>query len=1455
VVGVSGSLPVHGIGTAYFLIKDGYGAECIWRIHNCLLCHEVEGQEQFNLLSVSQILREKGNSVEFSSEISKITVAGMKKREDMIFPLEPDDGLYSISGMPISQTDKRFHSIPCVDATLEIDPLMSGERPIATHGFMSRKSPSSLGTWTVRVLWIGKSRSLAASRQGFSEELDEFCQSYIAPLSAPKARKVYEVNNVEDMSDLSVRFFGIGTERLKQTMARSIGLLPMVKEKGKMRHVVPVHNFPQGRWKNGKTPRVSKGIIRDVHRASIGEVLFMDTFEVDDSSYGYAQAFIDYRSKYGEVIPLKSRSQVGWSFAEFCARHYIPLILIRDNIGENIGGQLMKECQKRSVKSAYICPHKKQQNYAEGYIGRITSLATYGMVYSGAPMFMWRWCIACAVFINNITATFYSEENVWATPYEVLHNEPYPDSSVVVPFGCGVLVLLTDNEQGKFKSKCALMVFIHYAIQHPLYTYAVYSPRTKRVLFRQDCIFLTNLFPMRDARSKNGMDTDGDRIIPYRSPASVREGGDDALSFQDWDIDDPLPDFQDHVTGHHLATPPASKTESSTRPPSDKSAFVHPNNPSFGPPSVVKVPTHKRRNNSVDRTNAPDGESSIGELMTGCHQDETDGIPDLPGFSHDYEDKYEAAVALQPPNDSSDLKLPLTNKTKRRPVKDRWYYEPILPINALLATSSLSCDEGDSLMMTKHVAEQPFINGDLLLDQSVGEVIPLTDVEIEEVTIDEHGARSIQGVLFYDSELDWCRINGWGVECGIPIVHYSPVGSSSPMEAEQHSSVDEIMALIKMSPVSPMTPRYEPSRVLKRSPSQRKNLCYRTNTCEAFNDEPSIGTYSVFNLAARVGSYAGKPLSNKTVRRILRAQETIFKYGTMIPRNDAEASRSPEAVRWMSGKQLEWLRLKQASTFETHWTWAMVRKSYPQYRKADIGHLFFIYDYKFSGEHRVRLVFDGSRQSEATYNETYAPTVRPESVRLFHIYAVEYSWPIQQYDVPQAFLRSEADCDIFCSPPQGFSEFPGQLLKLSKMLYGSKQAAALWYNLIHGFLLEIGFIASSMDPCFYRRPIPNVEANGSFNDAIIILHVDDMRVAAPQEILCTIHSQLFDKFQITTSDSGRFLGIDTEYDLEKGHLRMHMQTYINTTVDRFQNFDLSQGVPFREIVGSLLWIVLCIHGPELLRVKDLARRSNNFTRDDYDDALKALHRLVERKELGIVYRRGAAGKETVPANNRLGGVVAAHVPALATSYMTGDQTNICELKEHDLYKLDPTIEDLSLDIQKVLAPTNNRFTVVAYADASFAVGDQKQSISGFLVMINGTPLLWGSLKQTAVVDATCSAEYVASSICCKQIMQAENMVQFLNFTCPKPYTMYTDSQACLHIANTASKLGKVRHVEIRYHLVRCLVISGDIKLYYCITEDMIADVFTKIVAGAQDKRLSVRFYNDCDVLLHGVDFK
>jgi hypothetical protein len=63
-------------------------------------------------------------------------------------------------------------------------------------------------------------------------------------------------------------------------------------------------------------------------------------------------------------------------------------------------------------------------------------------------------------------------------------------------------------------------------------------------------------------------------------------------------------------------------------------------------------------------------------------------------------------------------------------------------------------------------------------------------------------------------------------------------------------------------------------------------------------------------------------------------------------------------------------------------------------QKSDIGFLFYVYDFKFSGEHRVRLVFDGSRQSASTYSETYAPTVQAESVRRFHIVCVEEGYHI-----------------------------------------------------------------------------------------------------------------------------------------------------------------------------------------------------------------------------------------------------------------------------------------------------------------------------------------------------------------------------------------------------------------------------------------------------------------------------
>ncbi len=49
VVGVAGSMPAHGIGTACFIATQG-DKEFVVKVHNCLLCH---GEDSYNLISVS----------------------------------------------------------------------------------------------------------------------------------------------------------------------------------------------------------------------------------------------------------------------------------------------------------------------------------------------------------------------------------------------------------------------------------------------------------------------------------------------------------------------------------------------------------------------------------------------------------------------------------------------------------------------------------------------------------------------------------------------------------------------------------------------------------------------------------------------------------------------------------------------------------------------------------------------------------------------------------------------------------------------------------------------------------------------------------------------------------------------------------------------------------------------------------------------------------------------------------------------------------------------------------------------------------------------------------------------------------------------------------------------------------------------------------------------------------
>jgi hypothetical protein len=223
-----------------------------------------------------------------------------------------------------------------VDLTLDDDPELWNEK---RKEVSDMKAPTKLGIWHCRVLWMSVKMGLGVPEaKEYESHLNEFCDSYIVPASQLSAKKTYRSGRKDDMAQLSLRFMGIGTDRLIQTLKRSRGLNPATKKKGENYSSVPPHNFPQGKWKTGKTPRVTKGKVEGLHRASIAEACFTDTFETGDNLFKYGQVFVDYRSRFGDAFPIRSRKKIGWAFGEFCCRHYVPLILIETILRKMLTG-------------------------------------------------------------------------------------------------------------------------------------------------------------------------------------------------------------------------------------------------------------------------------------------------------------------------------------------------------------------------------------------------------------------------------------------------------------------------------------------------------------------------------------------------------------------------------------------------------------------------------------------------------------------------------------------------------------------------------------------------------------------------------------------------------------------------------------------------------------------------------------------------------------------------------------------------------------------------------------------------------------------------------------------------------------------------------------------------------------------------------------------------------------
>ncbi|KAJ8747302.1 hypothetical protein K2173_014460 [Erythroxylum novogranatense] len=74
-------------------------------------------------------------------------------------------------------------------------------------------------------------------------------------------------------------------------------------------------------------------------------------------------------------------------------------------------------------------------------------------------------------------------------------------------------------------------------------------------------------------------------------------------------------------------------------------------------------------------------------------------------------------------------------------------------------------------------------------------------------------------------------------------------------------------------------------------------------------------------------------------------------------------------------------------------------------------------------------------------------------------------------DVKTTFLNGNLQEDVYMTQPEGFEfkEFPNQVCKLQRSIYGLKQASRSWNIRFDETIKEFGFIKNVDEPCVYKK--------------------------------------------------------------------------------------------------------------------------------------------------------------------------------------------------------------------------------------------------------------------------------------------------------------------------------------------------------------------------------------------------
>ncbi|PWA38442.1 gag-pol polyprotein [Artemisia annua] len=251
------------------------------------------------------------------------------------------------------------------------------------------------------------------------------------------------------------------------------------------------------------------------------------------------------------------------------------------------------------------------------------------------------------------------------------------------------------------------------------------------------------------------------------------------------------------------------------------------------------------------------------------------------------------------------------------------------------------------------------------------------------------------------------------------------------------------------------------------------------------------------------------------------------------PRNYKEASKDE---KWIEAMEIELDSINKNNT----WTLTTL----PTNQKA-IG-LKWVYKTKRDAQgkiikYKARLVAKGYVQEQGIdFDEVFAPVARIETVRLILALAAYHGWQVHHLDVKSAFLHGELKEEVYVTQPEGFIQQGnlGKVYKLTKALYGLRQAPRAWNVKLDQTLKSLDFKKCNLEQAVYTK-------RSETSTLIVGVYVDDLIITGtPKKEIDLFKSQMEDKFEM--SDLGLlayYLGI--EVTQTGGEITIKQTGYIN----------------------------------------------------------------------------------------------------------------------------------------------------------------------------------------------------------------------------------------------------------------------------------------------------------------------